>query len=120
MTSRLIFVINKIDLWPEEVREEKFESVKAKLIGAMKGGKFAECSIVPFSAILDNSDGVDRHRLKEEIYKSIEKMPIVRNYCNKFVFAVDHCFPIKGQGTILTGTVLQGQISVNEVHNTII
>lgn len=24
-----------------------------------------------------------------------------------FLFAVDHCFPIKGQGTVLTGTVLQ-------------
>ena len=115
MTNRLIFVINKIDLWPEEEREEKFASVKAKLRGAMKGGKFAECPIVPFSAIAisNNADGVDE--LKEEINKSIEKMPIVRNNCEKFVFAVDHCFPIKGQGTILTGTVLQGQISVNEV-----
>ena len=25
----------------------------------------------------------------------------------KFLFAIDHCFPIKGQGTVLTGTVLQ-------------
>lgn len=24
-----------------------------------------------------------------------------------FLFAVDHCFPIKGQGTVMTGTVLQ-------------
>jgi selenocysteine-specific elongation factor len=24
-----------------------------------------------------------------------------------FLFSVDHCFPIKGQGTVLTGTVLQ-------------
>jgi selenocysteine-specific translation elongation factor len=24
-----------------------------------------------------------------------------------FLFSVDHCFPLKGQGTILTGTVLQ-------------
>jgi hypothetical protein len=25
-----------------------------------------------------------------------------------FLFAVDHCFPIKGQGTVLTGTVISG------------
>lgn len=25
-----------------------------------------------------------------------------------FVMAVDHCFPIKGKGTIMTGTVLGG------------
>ncbi len=31
--------------------------------------------------------------------------------------AVDHCFAIKGKGTILTGTVLQGSIHVgNEVE----
>ena len=24
-----------------------------------------------------------------------------------FLFAADHCFPIKGQGTVFTGTVLQ-------------
>ena len=33
-----------------------------------------------------------------------------------FLFAVDHCFPIKGQGTVLTGTVLQGTVSVNQVR----
>lgn len=24
-----------------------------------------------------------------------------------FLFAIDHCFPVKGQGTVMTGTVLQ-------------
>lgn len=31
-----------------------------------------------------------------------------------FHFAVDHCFPIKGQGTVLTGTVLNGTVKVND------
>jgi len=31
-----------------------------------------------------------------------------------FLFAVDHCFAIKGQGTVLTGTVLQGGVRVND------
>ena len=30
-------------------------------------------------------------------------------------FAIDHCFPIKGHGTVLTGTVLSGSVSVNSV-----
>ena len=30
------------------------------------------------------------------------------------LFAVDHCFSIRGQGTILTGTVLQGQVTVGQ------
>ena len=28
------------------------------------------------------------------------------------LFAIDHCFPIKGQGTVLTGTVLNGSMKV--------
>lgn len=31
------------------------------------------------------------------------------------VFAVDHCFGIHGQGTVLTGTIIQGSVNVNDV-----
>lgn len=30
-----------------------------------------------------------------------------RQAAGPFLFAVDHCFGIRGQGTVLTGTVLQ-------------
>ena len=30
------------------------------------------------------------------------------------LIAVDHCFQIKGKGTILTGTILSGILSVNQ------
>ncbi|KAH9361257.1 hypothetical protein HPB48_006819 [Haemaphysalis longicornis] len=30
------------------------------------------------------------------------------------VLSVDHCFLVKGQGTVLTGTVLQGAVAVND------
>lgn len=32
-----------------------------------------------------------------------------------FYFAIDHCFPIKGMGTVLTGTCLSGSIRVNDI-----
>ena len=32
-----------------------------------------------------------------------------------FYFAIDHCFPIKGMGTVLTGTCLNGSIRVNDL-----
>ena len=31
------------------------------------------------------------------------------------MFSVDHCFPVRGQGTVLTGTILSGALAVNEV-----
>lgn len=36
-----------------------------------------------------------------------------RNTQLPFYFAIDHCFPIKGHGTILTGTVLSGSVAIN-------
>jgi selenocysteine-specific elongation factor len=37
-----------------------------------------------------------------------------RDASGPFLFAVDHCFPIRGQGTVLTGTVLAGACRVND------
>lgn len=33
-----------------------------------------------------------------------------------FIFSVDHCFSIRGQGTVMTGTVLSGKAAVNDVR----
>ena len=33
-----------------------------------------------------------------------------RNDNDPFFFMIDHCFTIRGRGTIITGTVLQGKI----------
>lgn len=44
-----------------------------------------------------------------------ELPPPRRNPGDIFYFSIDHCFPIRGQGTVLTGTVLSGHISVNNM-----
>ena len=33
----------------------------------------------------------------------------------KLVMLADHCFPLKGRGTIVTGTVIQGTLKLNDV-----
>lgn len=38
-----------------------------------------------------------------------------RDTAGPFFFAIDHCFPIRGQGTVVTGTVLRGSCVVNDV-----
>lgn len=40
---------------------------------------------------------------------------IPQNPNGAFIFAIDHCFPIKGSGTVLTGTVLSGSASTNDI-----
>ena len=41
-----------------------------------------------------------------------------RNPEGPFIFSVDHCFSIRGQGTVMTGTVLSGKAVVNDVRVT--
>ena len=40
-----------------------------------------------------------------------------RDVKGPFIFSVDHCFSIRGQGTVMTGTALSGGVSVNDVSN---
>jgi selenocysteine-specific elongation factor len=45
-----------------------------------------------------------------------QKLPIPnRTSDGPFYFAIDHCFPMRGRGTVLTGTCLSGQASVGDV-----
>ena len=37
-----------------------------------------------------------------------------RGALKDFLFSIDHCFSIKGKGTIVTGTVLAGQASIGD------
>ena len=38
-----------------------------------------------------------------------------RDEAGPFFFAIDHCFPIRGQGTVVTGTALRGACRANDV-----
>jgi selenocysteine-specific elongation factor len=37
-----------------------------------------------------------------------------RDVSGPFLFSVDHCFPIKGKGTVITGTVLNGSVQLQQ------
>ena len=51
------------------------------------------------------------------LISTLKEMTFVPNRSpdGKMVFNVDHCFGIKGQGTVMTGTVLQGSVKVGDV-----
>ena len=48
--------------------------------------------------------------LMEQLVSMVPAKP--RQAKGAFLFAVDHCFALKGQGTVLTGTVLSGATQV--------
>jgi len=48
--------------------------------------------------------------------KNMTFLPERRADDGPFLYSVDHCFNIKGQGTVLTGTVLNGNFKINDVR----
>ena len=72
-------------------------------------------TIKSFCAEICNISGMNE---MIDTLKSLTFLP-KRDPSGNFVFAVDHCFSIKGQGTVMTGTVLNGSIDVNAVSEAI-
>lgn len=63
---------------------------------------FKNCPIVTASAV---------NKVVDELIKTLVNEAFVpeRNNSKPFLFAVDHCFGIKGKGTVLTGMLLQNK-----------
>lgn len=84
---------------------------------ALKSTKFQNCAFVPVSACQDSENPVHASDGISDLVKLLTKSAFVpkRETSGKFLFSIDHCFPIKGQGTIMTGTVISGRVSINDV-----
>jgi selenocysteine-specific elongation factor len=125
-TENLILVLNKVDLIPIEDREEKIAKMIKRIRKTMKTTKFPDPSIVITSAcqggekvaaMSSSSAAADANVTYgiDDLCMLIEstvKIPH-RNRDGAFLYAIDHCFPIKGHGTVLTGTILNGSITNN-------
>ena len=115
LTSHLIVALNKCD----NVSAENIEKTIKKLRKTFAETKFGfDVPIIPVSAITPGSADSLVTSLGDLLFnvasKRLNARPELRD--SEFVFAFDHCFPIKGQGTVFTGTVIHGKLrSGNEV-----
>lgn len=109
LSQRMVVVLNKIDQIPQETRAKKIATVTAKLRKVFASTCFGEqVEIVATSAVeqLGVQDLLDT-LLSVKVPK--------RNPEGPFFFAFDHCFSVKGQGTVITGTVLSGKIAPGDL-----
>ncbi|XP_055607597.1 selenocysteine-specific elongation factor [Uranotaenia lowii] len=105
---KMIVTLNKIDAL-DQIKQPKFiEKAKKGLTMALAGTVFAGSPVVEVSALA----GLHMDKLVDALQQHTS---IPERYVEApFLFAVDHCFSIKGHGTVCTGTVLQGQVTLNE------
>lgn len=74
---------------------------------------FKDAPFVNIAACPNNTEPIGIDNLIN-VLTSFSHMPI-RNKSGPFFMAVDHCFNISGRGSVLTGTIIQGQIKVKDV-----
>lgn len=112
----MIVVLNKTDLIPEDKKDASIQKMTKKILKTLEKTRFKNAAVVPVSAH-PSSDVPDGKPIGIsnliEVIKQHTYIP-ERSDQGPFVFAVDHCFAIKGQGTVMTGTVIQGSVSISD------
>lgn len=104
--KRVIIALNKIDLMP---KDEDF--LKEVIADELSNSIYSNAILVPTSA--QTGAGIDA--LKSSIARELEQMPAPRNVSKPRLF-VDRAFSVKGHGTVVTGTLIEG---VFELHQSV-
>ncbi|KAG4070172.1 hypothetical protein HA402_003862 [Bradysia odoriphaga] len=106
--DRMIVALNKTDLLDVDKRDKMIEKMTKKISQVLADTPFKDSPIIPVSA-------QSNFNITELMNACLQSAYVpLRNPTLPFLFAVDHCFSIRGQGTICTGTVLQGRIKIGD------
>jgi len=104
---QLFILINKIDL----VDKDRILEVRRDVKKIIKGTRFEKNhKIFEVSAKINLGFKI----LKEELLDTIKNLDLIRQNEETFKFLIDHHFKKKGQGTILTGTVISGKAKIGQ------
>lgn len=106
--KKMIVVLNKTDLLPQKTKRESINKMRRKVLATIAPTEFKGSPVVAVST-------VGQEGLQDLLQCMIDFITVPqRNVEDPFLCAVDHCFAIVGKGTILTGTILQGNIKIND------
>ncbi|XP_048212321.1 selenocysteine-specific elongation factor isoform X2 [Perognathus longimembris pacificus] len=116
--QKLVVVLNKVDLLAEGKRQAAIDRMTKKMQKTLENTKFQGAPILPVAAKPGGPEAPDTEApqgISEliEVLKSQISIP-QRDPSGPFLMSVDHCFSIKGQGTVMTGTVLAGSVSLGD------
>lgn len=93
----------------DKVEAEWLELVTDEIKDFVQGTFLEEAAVVPVSGVEET--GIDR--LKKELAEVIKQVPAKDKEANVY-FPIDRVFSIAGHGTIVTGTLMQGQIKLED------
>jgi len=103
--SKLIIVVNKIDLVDNEI----IEVVKLEILDLLESINFVNFEILDIST--KDNIGIDAlKKLLENHYHNL----LPKDTSGPFRMPIDRVFSIKGFGTVITGLVISGEIKVGD------
>lgn len=103
--ERGVVALTKADL----VSPERRAAVTDDIRQALAATSLAGADILPVSTV--SGEGIDS--LRQRIF-SEARAKIQRSAQGRFRLAIDRCFTLSGTGTVVTGTVLSGQVAVGD------
>jgi selenocysteine-specific elongation factor len=103
--TRGVVALSKADL----VTPERLAAATAEVRTALAGSALSNADIIPVSAVTGQGLAELDARLAEEAARAID-----RQSSGRFRMTVDRCFTLHGAGTVVTGTVLSGSVSVGD------
>lgn len=115
---RMVVVLNKIDLLPSNKRQSAIEKMTKRLHKTLETTRFKECPVIAVAAKPGGPEAPDTEEPQgvPELIELLKKQTYLpqRDPGGDLLMAVDHCFSIRGQGTVMTGTVLQGSLAISD------
>lgn len=113
VTPHLVVALNKIDLLPVETRARMISRVKKRLAATFKQTRYPNCVMIPVAA--SNGGNGEPEGIVALSAALLDAVPLqLHRPEGPLQIAVDHCFRLRGRGTILTGTILQGRVSIGD------
>jgi selenocysteine-specific elongation factor len=138
----LVVALNKADQFQVSERESQLRDAEVLVRKRLAGTRFANAPVVGVAACVGgervaaaaatgetttkggSTQSLIQHQKKKQETYNMETLVDTltkqlprpnRASTGPFFFSIDHCFQIRGRGTVLTGTVLSGSISVTDV-----
>lgn len=105
---RYLVILNKIDLLSSEHYDEIVKGLKTDVTKILSKTKAEFIDFVEFSTV-SNSE-IHKANLTSKLLRLIEACPNRLLLDKPLLMVTDHCFVIKGKGSVITGTILQGSL----------
>lgn len=113
----MLVALNKIDLLAADERDGLVARLTKRIRATMARTRFPHAPVIPVATRGGGESASEPINLQALVAALVERvsLPSREPSADTFLLQADHCFAVRGQGTVLTGTVQRGSVSVGQM-----